>query len=74
MGGYTMRMQYIKYYSPFKRYAWLVIDDKAKHHWFRYKLDANNFFKVESKMNYLLFIAVYQIMMFKQSKQREAIK
>ena len=64
-----MIMRYIRYYSPFKRYAWLVIDDKDKHHWFRYKLDANNFFKVESEMNYLLFVARYQAMMFKQSKK-----
>ncbi len=51
-----MIMRYIKYYAPFKRYAWLVVDDKDKNHWFKYKDDANNFFKIESKINYLLFI------------------
>ena len=51
-----MIMRYIKYYAPFKRYAWLVVDDKDKNHWFKYKDDANNFFKIESKIIYLLFI------------------
>jgi len=62
-------MRYIKYYSPFKRYAWLVIDDKDKNHWFKYKVDANNFFKIEGQMNSLLFVARYQSMKFKQSKK-----
>ena len=64
-------MRYIKYYAPFRRYAWLVIDDKDKNHWFRYKVEANNFFKVEGQMNYLLFLAKYQAMMFKLIKQKE---
>ena len=41
-----MRMQYIKYFSPFKRYAWLVVDDNQKHHFFKYKIDANTFFNL----------------------------
>ena len=40
-----MRMTWVKYYSPWKRYAWLVIDDSNKHHWFKYRTDAENHLK-----------------------------
>lgn len=40
-----MRMQWVKYYAPFKRYAWLVVITPNNLHWFKYKNDADKFFK-----------------------------
>ena len=42
-----MRLTWIEYYAPFKRYAWLVIDRAGYHNWFKYKKDAEIFFKEE---------------------------
>jgi hypothetical protein len=35
-----MRMTWVKYFAPFKRYAWLIIDDDGHHHWHKYKHEA----------------------------------